>query len=119
MHCRVLSQRFRHHDIKLQIDRGKSSEHTPGMHMSMVRNMMTKKSAGTFLQRSHDNEVIHSPRPHWDEQQAHLPLRLVIQTCGGVQVHHLIVLHSEVVPSALQVSNLQKHDITKHQHQII
>lgn len=35
------------------------------------------------------------------------PLGLVVQACGGVQVHHLVVLHRQVVPCPLQVGNLQ------------
>ncbi len=34
------------------------------------------------------------------------PLRLVVQAGGGVQVHHLIVLHRQVVPRPLKVRHL-------------
>ena len=36
------------------------------------------------------------------------PLRLVIQDGGGVQLHHLVVLHCQVVARALQVSDLSR-----------
>ncbi len=34
------------------------------------------------------------------------PLRLVVQHSGRVQLHDLVVLHSEVMAGALQVSDL-------------
>lgn len=38
------------------------------------------------------------------------PLRLVVQAGGGMQVHHLVVLHSQVVPSRpRQMRNLCTH----------
>lgn len=36
------------------------------------------------------------------------PLGLVVQARGRVQVHHLVVLHRQVVPRALQVRHLQR-----------
>ena len=39
------------------------------------------------------------PRPY--------PLGLVVEAGGGVQRHHLVVLHGEVRPRALQVVGVQ------------
>ena len=36
------------------------------------------------------------------------PLRLVVEHCGRVQLHHLVVLHCQVVARALQVSDLSR-----------
>ena len=41
------------------------------------------------------------------------PLGFVVEAGGGVQVHHLVVLHREVMARALQVRNLHKHGVPR------
>ncbi len=38
----------------------------------------------------------------------HLPFRLAVETCGWMQMDHLIVLHRKVVPCLFQVGNLHE-----------